>query len=207
MPSTPRIASAVYGTAAAKRRACRSARLRKNAMARRSSPPIAPIFSRPWKVPSRPRPCSSASGVTSVPQGDSVRLEMSDGSSSTADAVIGADGIHSTVRAALFGAGGAALYRHGFLSHHFPGRARGTARGRRLHQMVGADAAKPDLTFLIDSGRERFCLREHRDRNLAQRNPGRPPAQRPSCRRLHRLSSRSTGDDRGVRGHPQDRAL
>ena len=46
-----------------------------------------------------------------VPRGERVRLDFEDGRSVEADAVIGADSIHSVVREALFGA-----FRQGFLA-------------------------------------------------------------------------------------------
>ncbi len=93
-----------------------------------------------------------------VPQGDSVRLEMSDGSSGAADAVIGADGIHSTVRAALFGAGEPHFTGTVSFRTIFPVARVAQVEVGAFTKWWGPTPQSQIVTFLIDGGRERFVF-------------------------------------------------
>jgi len=75
--------------------------------------------------------------------GAGVVLHFSDGTREMADALIGADGVHSTVRAQMIGPD---LPRFtGRVSHHLSGKFAGRAAQSVAHQMVGAGPAHRDL--------------------------------------------------------------
>ena len=96
---------------------------------------------------------------TIAPDDTGVRIAFTDGSSARVGALIGADGIHSCVRTAMFGAESPRFTRHRRVSRRGARRARGRrAQPRCLYQVVGAQSATQIVTFPLNRGRDIFIF-------------------------------------------------
>ena len=100
---------------------------------------------------------------------DLVTVRFADGTERSMDALIGADGIHSVVRTALFGPEspqftGVVAYRAVVPRERLSGSQPG-----RLHEMVGSDLVHSDRDLPAQPGQRNLHLRHHPAGRLAPR--------------------------------------
>ena len=169
----------------------RWARRSSSATARPISRSIAATCMRRWRRSCRRdmRAPRQEAHRPSTQRGARVELSFADGSAVEADAVIGADGVHSLVREYVVGARAAAL--HGRLAYRttFPAaRLRGARSDRRAPSGGGRTATSSSTSSLRSATRSISSPASRSTPTGSPGNPGRRRATSRSCARRSRTS-------------------